>query len=81
MLLHKKDFLYLFARCTGGANLLASDLQLAGSLTASVAMLASELQLAGSLPASVAMLAICSSYFDKEISRYHFLISFGFMHC
>ena len=37
--------------------ILASDLQLAGSLLASVAMLASDLQPAGSLPASVAMLA------------------------
>ena len=43
-------------------EVLASDLQLADSLPASVAMLASDLQLAGSLPAAVAMLVIFSTY-------------------
>ena len=37
--------------------MLASDIQLAGNLPASVVMLASDLQLAGNLPATVAMLA------------------------
>ena len=41
--------------------MLASDLQLAGSLPASVDMLASDLQLAGNLPAAAAMLAIFST--------------------
>ena len=41
--------------------MLASDLQLAGSLPASVAMLGCDLQLAGNLPAAVAILAIFST--------------------
>ena len=39
-------------------EVLASDLQLADSLPASVAMFSSDLHIAGSVPAAVAMLAI-----------------------